>query len=94
MGLELEVGGDIGGTSMIENLTIVSGNITASSSSDGSDYRHGSSIGTECGDSNGTSMIVNFMIMSGNITVSSSWNGSGIETGCSINGGISMIETL
>jgi hypothetical protein len=79
------------GTSTIGNLTIVSGNITASSSSsDG----YGSGIGTGYGFS-GTSMIENLTIMNGNITASSSSSdGSGIGTGYGSSNGPSMIGNL
>jgi hypothetical protein len=79
--------GESGGTSKIENLTIVSGNITANSS-----YM-GSGIGTGLGESDGTSKIENLMIVSGNITASSSNRGSGIGTGIG-ESGTSVIETL
>jgi hypothetical protein len=73
---------------MIGNLTIVSGNITASSSS------YGSGIGTGRTEGDGVSMIGNLTIVSGNIRTSSSSFGSGIGTGLGDNGGTSKIENL
>jgi hypothetical protein len=75
-------------SSAIGNVTIASGNITASSSSGGS------GIGTGDGYSNGTSMIGNLTIVSGNITASVSVFGSAIGTGMGYSNGTSMIGNL
>jgi hypothetical protein len=77
------------GTSTIGSIAIMSGNIIANST------RDGSGIGTVEGYSNGTSAIGNLTIVGGNVTANSSnGGGSGIGTALSESGGISMIETL
>jgi hypothetical protein len=75
------------GNCKLTNLIIISGNITANSSS------HGSGIGSGYGYYD-NSTVSNLIIFDGNITANSSSHGSGIGSGCGENGNSTVANLI